>query len=64
VGYRVVMVDPSGKEPEAPLVTGWLRDERAWGRPVDVELLPDGSLLISDDEAGAVYRLRWTGKPD
>ena len=64
VGYRVVMVDPSGKDPEAPLVTGWLRDERAWGRPVDVELLPDGSLLISDDGAGAVYRLRWTGKPD
>jgi glucose/arabinose dehydrogenase len=62
-GYRVVVVDPAGKTPEAPLVSGWLRGERAWGRPVDVELLPDGSLLVSDDGAGAVYRVRFAGKP-
>jgi len=63
VGYRVVLVDPTGKAPETPLVSGWLRGERAWGRPVDVELLPDGSLLVSDDGAGAVYRVRLAGKP-
>jgi glucose/arabinose dehydrogenase len=63
VGYRVVMVDPSGKVPETPLVSGWLRGERAWGRPVDVELLPDGSLLVSDDAAGVIYRVRFAGKP-
>ena len=64
VGYRVVLVDPAGKAPETPLVSGWLRGDRAWGRPVDVELLPDGSLLVSDDEAGVIYRVRFTGKRD
>ena len=59
VGYRVVVVDPTGKERETLLVSGWLRGERAWGRPVDVELLPDGSLLLSDDGAGVVYRVRF-----
>lgn len=58
VGYRVVVVDPEGKQPETVLADGWLRGERAWGRPVDVELLPDGSVLVSDDEAGVVYRIR------
>ena len=63
VGYRVVVVDPAGKAPETTLVGGWLRGDRAWGRPVDVELLPDGSLLVSDDDAGAVYRVRFSGRP-
>ena len=58
---RVVVVDPAGKVPETPLVSGWLRGDRAWGRPVDVELLPDGSLLVSDDRAGAIYRVRFAG---
>jgi glucose/arabinose dehydrogenase len=58
VGYRVVLVDPEGKQPETTLAEGWLREGEAWGRPVDVELLADGSLLVSDDEAGAVYRIR------
>lgn len=38
---------------------GWLQGERAWGRPVDVALAPDGALLVSDDEAGAIYRIAW-----
>jgi glucose/arabinose dehydrogenase len=42
-----------------PLVEGWLRGEQAWGRPVDVLNLPDGSLLVSDDLAGAVYRVAY-----
>ena len=42
-----------------PLVTGFMRDEKAWGRPADVQMLPDGSLLISDDLAGAVYRVTY-----
>lgn len=33
------------------------------GRPVDVEQLPDGSLLVSDDEANAVYRIWYTPPP-
>ncbi len=41
----------------SPIADGWLRGERAWGRPVDVEVLGDGSLLVSDDKAGAIYRI-------
>ncbi|MND06629.1 hypothetical protein D3C83_281130 [compost metagenome] len=38
---------------------GWLDNDRAWGRPVDLLQLPDGSLLISDDTANAVYRVTY-----
>ena len=43
------------------LIDGWLdrSSDSAWGRPVDVELLPDGSVLISDDGKNVVYRLAW-----
>lgn len=61
VGYRVVFVRFEGGRPvggEEPFLTGFLgRDGRAWGRPVDVLVLRDGSLLVSDDEANAVYRV-------
>jgi glucose/arabinose dehydrogenase len=40
-----------------PFVTGWINDERFWGRPVDVLVLPDGALLVSDDHAGALFRV-------
>jgi glucose/arabinose dehydrogenase len=33
----------------------------SWGRPADVQQLPDGSLLISDDGAHTVYRLHYKG---
>jgi glucose/arabinose dehydrogenase len=38
---------------------GWLRRSRAWGRPVALLQLPDGSVLVSDDRAGVIYRLTW-----
>jgi len=39
---------------------GWLTDdEKVWGRPVDIEVLPDGSLLVSDDHAGVIYRIAY-----
>jgi glucose/arabinose dehydrogenase len=41
---------------------GWLQGESAWGRPVDVEVMRDGSLLVSDDHAGAIYRISYQGK--
>ena len=65
VGYRVVrlVLDATGNVTrQEPFVYGWLQGERAWGRPADVLVAPDGSLLVSDDEAGAVYRIRYTGK--
>jgi len=36
-------------------------DGKVLGRPVDVVVAPDGSLLISDDEGGRIYRLRYAG---
>ena len=38
---------------------GWLQGDAAWGRPVDLEILPDGSLAVSDDGAGAIYRISY-----
>jgi glucose/arabinose dehydrogenase len=66
-GYLVarVPVDAQGRAGIAePFVQGWLRvdasgRETVWGRPADVLPLPDGSLLISDDTAGAIYRVRY-----
>ena len=68
-GYQVVRVSIDGQgrasAPE-PFVQGWLQvdgsgRESVWGRPADVLPLPDGSLLISDDTAGAMYRVRYGG---
>jgi glucose/arabinose dehydrogenase len=42
-----------------PLITGFLQNNDYWGRPVDVQFLKDGSMLISDDHAGAVYRVTY-----
>ena len=62
-GYRVMTVRLQGDKVLSyePLVTGFMQDEKAWGRPADVQMLPDGSLLISDDLAGAVYRVTYDG---
>jgi glucose/arabinose dehydrogenase len=43
---------------------GWLQKMTAWGRPVDVEVMSDGSLLISDDKAGAIYRVTFAQEPE
>ncbi|MDP9122912.1 MAG: PQQ-dependent sugar dehydrogenase, partial [Acidobacteriota bacterium] len=70
IGYRVSLVRFVGGRPVSyqPFVEGWLTNRRgmfhgrpAWGRPVDVQPLPDGSLLISDDQAGAIYRVSYHG---
>lgn len=44
-----------------PFLTGFLRGEETLGRPVDVLVEPEGTLLVSDDHRGAVYRIRYTG---
>ncbi len=42
--------------------SGWLRsDNEAWGRPVDVLVMPDGALLVSDDQSGVIYRISYDG---
>ena len=64
-GYEVVMakIDDSGKVTDQEvLATGWLDEasQEVWGRPVDVQELPDGSLLISDDMANCIYRVSYS----
>jgi glucose/arabinose dehydrogenase len=42
-----------------PFATGWLQNGEAWGRPVDMEVAPDGALLLSDDKGGVIYRISY-----
>jgi glucose/arabinose dehydrogenase len=60
-GYRVMLVKLEGGRAVSyePFAEGWLQGEQEWGRPVDVLELPDGSLLVSDDRAGAIYRITY-----
>lgn len=64
IGYRVSLVRLEGGRAVAyePFAQGWLQGESAWGRPVDVLVAPDGALLISDDQAGAIYRVSYHGR--
>lgn len=60
VGYRVTLVElDADHKPKTyePFAQGWLQGEEAWGRPVDIEWMEDGSMLVSDDHAGAIYRI-------
>jgi glucose/arabinose dehydrogenase len=61
IGYRVSIVRFEGGKAVSyqPFATGWLQGEQAWGRPADVLVMPDGSLLVSDDYAGAIYRVSY-----
>ncbi|HYV45660.1 MAG TPA: PQQ-dependent sugar dehydrogenase [Myxococcaceae bacterium] len=75
LGYRLVRVklDPEGQKvvSQETFASGWLPERpasgdarrpsaQAWGRPVDVLVMPDGALLVSDDAADAVYRISYT----
>jgi len=65
IGYRVtrVVVDNGRVIKHEPFAEGWLEsDDSVWGRPVDVEVMPDGSLLVSDDHAGVIYRIAYRGR--
>ena len=64
-GYQISLARiESGREVTKyePFITGWLDNasQKAWGRPVDVLNLPDGSMLISDDYADVIYRLTYS----
>jgi glucose/arabinose dehydrogenase len=63
VGYRVVMVRMENGSPSSavPFAHGWLNDEEVSGRPVDILQLADGSLLVSDDLGGRIYRISYQG---
>lgn len=63
IGYEVtrVKVENGRAVGEEKFITGWLNEDEQeeWGRPVDILLLDDGSVLISDDEAGYIYRVTY-----
>jgi len=59
IGYQISLVKIENNKVMSyePFATGWLQGESVSGRPVDVEVLPDGSLAVSDDYAGVIYRI-------
>ena len=64
IGYRLVHAErgADGTLQYEIFADGWLNaDGSRWGRPVDVLEMPDGALLVSDDEAGAIYRITYEG---
>jgi glucose/arabinose dehydrogenase len=64
-GYNVmrVIVDNQGKSTLKPFLDGFLTDEKGdppmWGRPVDVMIMRDGAMLVSDDYNGIIYRISY-----
>jgi glucose/arabinose dehydrogenase len=62
IGYRIEFVKIRGGRAVSASVfaEGWRQGDRNWGRPVDVLGMPDGALLVSDDDAGAIYRISYS----
>ena len=66
-GYDLMRVtlDANGKVAKyEPFLTGFLLDEKGdppmWGRPVDMLVMPDGSMLMTDDYNGIIYRISYS----
>ncbi len=61
IGYRITMVKLEDNQPTVYQVfaEGWLQGSESWGRPVDVLVMPDGALLVSDDKADVIYRIAY-----
>jgi glucose/arabinose dehydrogenase len=64
IGYDVDMVEIDslgGLVNKSTFISGWLSDDKkdVWGRPVDLETMPDGSLLVSDDFANCIYKVSY-----
>ena len=61
IGYRVMLVRLDGNTATSyePFAEGWVKGESVSGRPVDIQQMPDGSLLVSDDYAGVIYRISY-----
>ena len=66
IGYRVTLVRLEGNRAISyePFAYGWLQGEQYTGRPVDLVVKEDGSLLLSDDHAGRIYRNRYAGNAE
>lgn len=61
IGYRITLVRVNdGTEPTyETFASGWYLNNSVWGRPVDIHINKDGSIFVSDDKAGAIYRIRY-----
>jgi glucose/arabinose dehydrogenase len=61
IGYRIMMATLEGNKviKYEPFASGWLQGINVLGRPVDVEVAPDGALLVSDDKNGLIYRIAY-----
>lgn len=61
LGYRITLahLGENGAIKYETFAEGWLQNGRPWGRPVDVQVMPDGALLVSDDFANAIYRINY-----
>jgi len=64
IGYRLVrvIIKDDKVERQEIFAEGWLQGEQNWGRPVDVLVMPDGAILVSDDQAGVIYRITYRSK--
>lgn len=69
IGYRITFIDSDkqGQDQYEVFAKGWLESDGfftvgggMWGRPVDILVMPDGALLVSDDHAGVIYRISYT----
>lgn len=66
IGYRISLVtleEDYNARAYTTFADGWLNEDtdETWGRPVDLEFLPDGSMLVSDDFADVIYRIHFEG---
>lgn len=66
IGYKISLVKIQNNTTASSYETfasGWMDDttQKVWGRPVDVLMLPDGSMLVSDDHANVIYRISYKG---
>jgi len=61
IGYRITVVKLVNNKPVSyePFATGWLQGNTVKGRPVDLQIKQDGSMLVSDDYSDVIYRISY-----
>jgi glucose/arabinose dehydrogenase len=61
MGHRIILVHLDGKDADKyeTFAEGWLIGRFKWRRPVNTLVMPDGTILIPDDFAGAIYRITY-----
>lgn len=62
IGYRISLIRIENGEPQGyeTFAEGWLQGDEVSGRPVDMLILEDGSMLLSDDKQGRIYRISYS----